>query len=151
MDSPTRDKSSSPWKRSTPTPAWVPLEDGFYSAMLVSVAEKSSRNERYWQWEFSSLVDQEQTPVPGSYFLDVHFSKPWLMFQIFRAFGRSATTNTDEMIGGRTILRFVGGNIWGVLGCPLIPTFSAGNLTVARPGGLRWPRVGQMRLPGLHA
>ena len=85
------------------------LPEGRYAAQLKSVTEKNGDQFPYWVWEFHNLHDPEGTKRPGKMWNNTSLSPKSVGFlkASFEAFGYTADSDTDEMIGEWVVLYLV--------------------------------------------
>ncbi|HEU5046110.1 MAG TPA: hypothetical protein VFT75_18465 [Nocardioidaceae bacterium] len=82
------------------------LPAGRYAARLRSVTEREGDEHPYWVWEFEALHDESGTRHPGRQWNNTSLSPKSRGFlkATFEAFGYSADSDTDEMIGEWVVL-----------------------------------------------
>lgn len=82
------------------------LPEGRYAARLNSVNEKPGNVAPYWVWEFVDLHDDEGVKRAGKQWNNTSLSDKSLGFlkSTFEAFGYTADSDTDEMIGEWVVL-----------------------------------------------
>lgn len=82
------------------------LDDGLYAAQLLKVEEKEGNEYPYWSWEFGNIHDKEGARKGGRQWNNTSLSPKSEAFlaQSFEAFGYTADSDTDEMIGEWVVL-----------------------------------------------
>lgn len=85
------------------------LEEGLYAAQLLKVEEVEGTEFPYWNWEFGNLHDQDGTRRPGRQWNNTSLSPKSRAFlsQTFEAFGYTADSDTEELIGEWVVLSVV--------------------------------------------
>lgn len=85
------------------------LPEGHYAAQLKSVDQKDGNEYPYWVWTFENLHDSEGNKKPGRQWNNTSLSPKSLGFlkATFEAFGYTADSDTDEMIGEWVVLYLV--------------------------------------------
>lgn len=82
------------------------LEPGRYAARLRSVTVRDGEEFPYWIWEFEAIHNEDGDPKPGRQWNNTSLSPKsrGFMKATFEAFGYSADSDTDEMIGEWVVL-----------------------------------------------
>lgn len=82
------------------------LDSGRYAARLRKVTEMPGEEYPYWDWEFDAIHDEKGTRHPGRQWNRTSLSPKSRGFlkATFEAFGYSADSDTDEMIGEWVVL-----------------------------------------------
>lgn len=85
------------------------LPEGRYAAQLKDVSQKDGKEYPYWVWTFENLHDSEGAKKPGRQWNNTSLSPKSLGFlkDTFEAFGYTADSDTDEMIGEWVVLYLV--------------------------------------------
>jgi hypothetical protein len=85
------------------------LDDGLYAAQLVKVEENEGNEYPYWTWEFGNLHNEDGARVPGRQWNNTSTSpkSKAFMSQAFAAFGYTADSDTDEMLGEWVVLAVI--------------------------------------------
>lgn len=82
------------------------LDEGRYAARLRKVTEEPGDEYPYWVWEFDGIHDESGASHPGRQWNNTSLSPKsrGFMKATFEAFGYSADSDTDEMIGEWVVL-----------------------------------------------
>ena len=83
------------------------LEEGRYAAQLYSVVEREGNVAPVWNWRFVNIHDQEGEPQGRTNLFHSTSLSPKAaggLRQTFDAFGYTANSDTDEMIGEWVVL-----------------------------------------------
>lgn len=77
------------------------LPEGKYAVRLFKVEERDGQKAPQWSWWLTNAHDPEGTEYPGVQFLNTSLSEAAAgrLKQVFHAFGYSADSDTDEMVG----------------------------------------------------
>lgn len=83
-----------------------PYPEGRYAAQLRSVTQKEGKEYPYWSWEFHNIHDTSGKLMPGRMWNNTSLSPNSVGFlkSTFEAFGYTADSDTDEMIGEWVVL-----------------------------------------------
>lgn len=82
------------------------LEPGRYAARLAKVEERPGNEYPYWVWEFDQIHDEKGNRQAGRQWNQTSLSPKSAGFlkATFEAFGYSADSDTDEMVGEWVVL-----------------------------------------------
>lgn len=82
------------------------IPEGRYAARLALVTEREGNEFPNWSWEFEAIHDVDGDTKAGRQWVNTSLSPKaaWKVKEVFEAFGYTADSDTDEMVGEWAVL-----------------------------------------------